>query len=68
MPCAFGWDVQAALLRVRLKVLAQFTERRRTIAATYLAGLRNPKVELMAPPGPPCRMTQGLPPGAPHCS
>lgn len=43
-------ELQAALLRVRLKVLAQFTERRGSIAAAYFAGMHNPKVELLAPP------------------
>ena len=44
-------ELQAALLRrVYLPKLAQWTERRRLIAARYLAGIRNPAVAPMAPP------------------
>lgn len=43
-------EIHAALLSERLKRLPQFTERRREIAAAYFAGIRNPKVRLLAPP------------------
>jgi dTDP-4-amino-4,6-dideoxygalactose transaminase len=43
-------ELQAAILRVRLALLPQFTERRREIAALYLAGIRNRHVELLATP------------------
>ncbi len=43
-------EVQAAILRERLKWLERFTERRREIARSYLDGMTNPAVRLMAPP------------------
>ena len=43
-------ELQAAILLVRLKMLPQFTERRRAIAAAYHAGMHNPHIELMAAP------------------
>ena len=43
-------ELQAAILRVRLKMLPRFTERRRAIAARYLAEMRNSRIELMAAP------------------
>ncbi len=42
-------EMQAALLNVRLDYLAEFTQRRREIAAAYHAGIDNPRVSLMAP-------------------
>jgi len=46
-------ELQAAILRVRLTTLPQLTARRRAIAANYLGGLRNQRVELMAAPAEP---------------
>lgn len=46
-------ELQAAILRVRLAVLPEFTARRRAIGAQYLAGIRNPRVELLAAPAAP---------------
>ena len=43
-------EVHAALLSERLKWLPRFTERRRAIAETYFAEIKNPKIRLMAPP------------------
>ncbi len=38
-------------------------------AMRHLAGSKNRRmVGLTAPPGPPCRITQGLPRGLPHSS
>lgn len=46
-------ELQAALLKVRLDWLDGFTRRRREIAASYLAGLDNPLIKLLQPPGHP---------------
>lgn len=43
-------ELQAALLRVRLTYLEQFTERRRRIAEIYREGIVNPCVGLLAEP------------------
>lgn len=43
-------EIQAALLRVRLRVLDEFTQRRRQIAKVYFDGIANPKIELLAQP------------------
>jgi dTDP-4-amino-4,6-dideoxygalactose transaminase len=43
-------EMQAAILRARLPFLDQFNQRRREVAARYHAGIRNPNVELLAPP------------------
>lgn len=39
-------ELQAALLRVKLKYLDQWNEERRTIAARYLVEIHNPKISL----------------------
>ena len=39
-------EIQAGLLRVKLKHLDELTEERRQIAGRYLAEIRNPKIEL----------------------
>ena len=41
-------EMQAATLNVRLDYLADFTQRRREVAATYRSGIDNPRVRLMA--------------------
>jgi dTDP-4-amino-4,6-dideoxygalactose transaminase len=46
-------ELQAALLGERLRWLDGFTERRRAIARRYDAGIRNPRVRLLAPPQQP---------------
>jgi dTDP-4-amino-4,6-dideoxygalactose transaminase len=46
-------EMQAALLRVRLKWLESFTLRRRQIATAYYNGITNPLVQLMARPAQP---------------
>jgi dTDP-4-amino-4,6-dideoxygalactose transaminase len=43
-------EIQAAILSVRLKVLPEFTDRRRGIAIAYEAGLSNGQIELLAAP------------------
>ena len=43
-------ELQAAILRVRLTVLEEFTERRRTIARAYRSGIANPAIRLLATP------------------
>ncbi|HEY4284647.1 MAG TPA: DegT/DnrJ/EryC1/StrS family aminotransferase [Chthoniobacterales bacterium] len=43
-------ELQAAILSVRLKWLHRFNARRQEIARTYIAGLVNPKVELLSAP------------------
>ncbi len=43
-------EVQAAMLRVRLGYLTEFTQRRQEIAARYLAEISNPWVTTLAPP------------------
>lgn len=43
-------EIQAALLRVRLNWLKEFTERRRQIAQAYFANISNPKIRLLAQP------------------
>lgn len=43
-------EVHAALLLARLPWLAEFTERRRAVAAAYRAHLQHPAVRLLAPP------------------
>jgi dTDP-4-amino-4,6-dideoxygalactose transaminase len=43
-------EVQAALLLIRLAWLEQFTARRQQIAHTYLNGIANPRLQLLAPP------------------
>ncbi|AKC83299.1 aminotransferase [Verrucomicrobia bacterium IMCC26134] len=43
-------ELQAALLRVRLPSLAAENARRREVAASYLAAIRNPRVRLPAMP------------------
>ena len=43
-------EIQAALLRVRLGLLDEFTRRRRQIARTYFEGIANPQIELLARP------------------
>lgn len=46
-------ELQAALLLVRLDWLDRFTRRRQEIAASYQAGLDNPLIKLLQPPGHP---------------
>ena len=43
-------EIQAALLRVRLGLLDEFTRRRHQIAKTYFEGIANPQIELLARP------------------
>jgi dTDP-4-amino-4,6-dideoxygalactose transaminase len=43
-------EVQAALLRVRLEVLQEFTQRKRAVARAYRAGIHNARVRLLAAP------------------
>lgn len=43
-------EVHAAMLSVKLPWLEGFTQRRRAVAAAYLAGIRNEHVTLLAPP------------------
>lgn len=43
-------ELQAAILRERLRWLTEFTERRREIARAYRDGMSNPLVRLLAPP------------------
>jgi dTDP-4-amino-4,6-dideoxygalactose transaminase len=46
-------EIHAAMLAERMKWLLEFTERRRQIANTYQAGIKNPKVRLLASPEEP---------------
>ena len=46
-------ELQAAILRVRLPLLVEFTERRRAIAQQYQRGISNPRVSLLAEPETP---------------
>lgn len=46
-------EVQAAMLSERLRWLATFTARRREIAATYRARIRNPRIRQLAAPQEP---------------
>ena len=43
-------ELQAAILRVRLSVLEDYTRRRREIAAAYRRGIRHPAVRKLAAP------------------
>jgi dTDP-4-amino-4,6-dideoxygalactose transaminase len=43
-------EMHAAILRVRLAVLGEFTARRRTIAQTYRSRIANPAIRLLAAP------------------
>ena len=43
-------EIHAAMLAERMKWLLEFTERRRQIANAYQAGIKNPKVRLLASP------------------
>ena len=43
-------ELQAAILRVRLALLEEFTERKRAIARAYRAGIENSRIRLLAPP------------------
>ena len=43
-------EVQAAILRVRLGALEEFTKRKKAIARAYRAGIDNPRIRLLAPP------------------
>lgn len=43
-------EIQAALLRVRLDRLEEFTQRRRQIAKIYFEKIANPKIQLLAQP------------------
>ena len=43
-------EIHAAMLSERMKWLLEFTERRRQIAKAYQAGIKNPKVHLLASP------------------
>jgi dTDP-4-amino-4,6-dideoxygalactose transaminase len=43
-------EIQAAILGVRLKLLKDFTLRRRQIAKQYFDGITNSKITLLAPP------------------
>ncbi|BFM39489.1 DegT/DnrJ/EryC1/StrS family aminotransferase [Synechocystis sp. LKSZ1] len=43
-------ELQAALLSVRLKWLAEFTQQRKYIANCYLTKITNPKITLLDPP------------------
>ncbi len=43
-------EIQAALLLVRLRLLDEFTQRRRQIAKAYFEKIDNPKIELLAQP------------------
>lgn len=46
-------ELQAAILRARLPLLAEFTKRRRVIAEHYYRGISNPRVSLLAEPETP---------------
>lgn len=43
-------ELQAAILRVRLKSLAEWTKKRQVIAASYFNGMKSPAVRLLAQP------------------
>lgn len=43
-------EIHAAILSEQLKWLPQFTERRRMIASAFRAGIKNPRVRLLAEP------------------
>jgi dTDP-4-amino-4,6-dideoxygalactose transaminase len=43
-------EIQAAMLSVRLNLLQEFTDRKRTIARAYRKGISNPGIRLLAPP------------------
>jgi dTDP-4-amino-4,6-dideoxygalactose transaminase len=43
-------EIQAAILRVRLSLLEQFTERKKAIARAYRARIDNPRIRLLAAP------------------
>jgi dTDP-4-amino-4,6-dideoxygalactose transaminase len=43
-------EIQAAMLRVRLAVLEDFTERKKAIARAYRTGIDNPRIRLLAAP------------------
>ena len=43
-------EMHAAILRVRLNWLREFTERRREIAGMYMEGIKNSKISLMSKP------------------
>lgn len=46
-------EIHAAMLSERLKWLAEFTDRRREIAAAYRKGIRNTKIKLLTAPEEP---------------
>jgi len=43
-------EIQAAMLSVRLKLLEEFTERKKIIARAYRKGIANPRIRLLAAP------------------
>ncbi|MEQ1882046.1 MAG: DegT/DnrJ/EryC1/StrS family aminotransferase [Burkholderiales bacterium] len=43
-------EMQAAILRVRLETLEEFTKRRQAIAVRYRAGIGNPRIRLLSAP------------------
>jgi dTDP-4-amino-4,6-dideoxygalactose transaminase len=43
-------EIQAAMLSVRLKVLNEFTERKKAVARAYRKGIENPRIRLLPPP------------------
>src|SRR5262249_12115661 len=43
-------ELQAAILSTRLNWLKRITERRQEMAATYLAGIKNPRIHLFSTP------------------
>jgi dTDP-4-amino-4,6-dideoxygalactose transaminase len=53
-------ELQAAILRERLRFLAQWTTRRRQVARAYAAAIDNPAVRVMPLPGEPGRHVHHL--------
>jgi dTDP-4-amino-4,6-dideoxygalactose transaminase len=43
-------ELQAAILRVRLSALGEFTKRRREVSEAYRKGIKNPLIALLSPP------------------
>jgi dTDP-4-amino-4,6-dideoxygalactose transaminase len=53
-------EIQAAMLKVRLSYLRDWTKRRREIAHRYQAGIRNPAIRLLPLPAQPSRHAHHL--------